>query len=281
MVLQVTSHMTSDLKISWLKSEGRQLGIVASTALIEMMKLLSLLFAPLCLAADWCKWVPLASQRYVPACSGYVPVNSYGFACASWCQWVPGPSWGYTPACASCYQVYSGLYKSAAPPSVKTSQSGCKASCQWLSSPSWNSTSDCAKCEQPLVLESKESSEVETAASPRLKVKMQRPDWCKWVPLGSLQYVGECNSGSAVGAGTAATGGCANWCGWSPMSSWQYIPECGQCASGLPEGTAVAPMAGCDNWCQWVSRPSWQYVGGCAGCEALAANANAQNEIRP
>ena len=197
-----------------------------------------------------------------------------------WCQWVPGPSWGYTPECNSCYQVYSGHYKSMAPPTTvaKTAESGCKASCQWLSRPSWNSTSDCVKCEQPLVLEAKSG---ETAPSPRLKVKMQwqRPDWCKWVPLGSLQYVGDC-TGSATGAtsGTQA-GGCANWCGWSPVSAWQYIPECGQCSSGLPEGTVV-PMAGCENWCQWVSRPSWQNVGGCTGCEALAANSNA-NEIRP
>jgi len=131
------------------------------------------------------------------------------------------------------------------------------------------------KCEEPLALEAK-SGETKPPP-PRLKVKMQRPDWCKWVPLGSLQYVGDC-TGSAIGA--SGTGGCANWCGWSPVSAWQYIPECGQCSSGLPEGTAVAPMTGCENWCQWVSRPSWQNVGGCAGCEALAANSNA-NEIRP
>ena len=46
-----------------------------------------------------------------------------------------------------------------------------------------------------------EAKSGETAPSPRLKVKMQwqRPDWCKWVPLGSLQYVGDC-TGSATGA---------------------------------------------------------------------------------
>ena len=251
-------------------------GIFAETS--DMMKFLSLLLlTPLCLAQpDWCQWVPLASQQYVPECSGYAYPSYSGFSCASWCQWVPGPSWGYTPACRSCYQVYSGHYKSAAPPAVvPKTESGCKASCQWLSRPSWNSTSDCMKCEEPLALEAK-SGETKPP-SPRLKVKMQRPDWCKWVPLGSLQYVGDC-TGSAIGA--SGTGGCANWCGWSPVSAWQYIPECGQCSSGLPEGT-VAPMAGCENWCQWVSRPSWQNVGGCAGCEALATNSNAQNEIRP
>ena len=249
-----------------------------------MKSFLSLLLLPLCLAQpDWCKWVPLASQQYVPACSGYAYPSYYGYSCASWCQWVPGPSWGYTPACTGCYQLYSGHYKSAAPPSTvaKTTESGCKASCQWLSKPSWNSTSDCVKCEQPLVLEAKESEE--TAPSPRLKVKMQwqRPDWCKWVPLGSLQYVGEC-TGSAVGstAGTSGLFGCTYWCGWSPPSAWQYIPECQQCSAGIPDGSTMAPMAGCANWCQWVSRPSWQYVGGCVGCEALAANSNA-NEIRP
>mmetsp|Transcript_29985 Transcript_29985/g.48426 ORF Transcript_29985/g.48426 Transcript_29985/m.48426 type:complete len:244 (+) Transcript_29985:52-783(+) len=243
-----------------------------------MMKFLSLLL-PLCFAQpDWCQWVPLASQQYVPDCSGYVSPTNYGFSCASWCQWVPGPSWGYTPECNSCYQVYSGHYKSMAPPTTvaKTTESGCKASCQWLSKPSWNSTSDCMKCEQPLVLEAKSE---ETAPSPRLKVKMQwqRPDWCKWVPLGSLQYVGDCTGGGVIGAETGSLG-CANWCGWSPVSAWQYIPECGQCSGW--EGTEVAPMTGCENWCQWVSRPSWQNVGGCAGCEALATNSNA-NEIRP
>eukprot|EP00438_Fugacium_kawagutii_P008770 Skav211394 [mRNA] locus=scaffold1467:46509:47255:- [translate_table: standard] len=248
-----------------------------------MMKLLSLLL-PMCLAQpDWCRWVPLASQVYVPACSGYVyPAMSYG--CASWCQWVPGPSWGYTPECRSCYQVYLGHYKSAAPISTlaKASESGCKDSCQWLSRPSWNSTSDCAKCEQPVVLEEK-SLEAEVGPSPKLKVKMLQPDWCKWVPVSSLQYVGECNvAAPAVGVDATQIGGCAGWCGWSPVSSWQYIAECRQCSPGLPEATAAVPMASCVDWCQWVSRPSWQYVGSCAGCEALvqAQNANA-NEIRP
>ena len=128
---------------------------------------------------------------------------------SSWCEWMSNKDRRIAPECADC------VHKSMAPPTTvaKTAESGCKASCQWLSRPSWNSTSDCVKCEQPLVLEAKSG---ETAPSPRLKVKMQwqRPDWCKWVPLGSLQYVGDCT-------------GCANWCGWSPVSAWQYIPECG------------------------------------------------------
>ena len=43
------------------------------------MKFLSLLLLPLCLSQpDWCQWVPLASQQYVPDCSGYVNPASYG-----------------------------------------------------------------------------------------------------------------------------------------------------------------------------------------------------------
>ena len=49
-----------------------------------MMKFLSLLLLPLCLAQpDWCQWVPLASQQYVPDCSGYVNPASYGYSCAT------------------------------------------------------------------------------------------------------------------------------------------------------------------------------------------------------
>eukprot|EP00434_Breviolum_minutum_P018760 symbB.v1.2.016556.t1/scaffold1261.1/size128201/1 len=261
--------------------------VVAKVQSFDMMKLqsiLSLLVVPCIAQPDWCRWVPYASQQYVPDCSGYVyPPQATGLACANWCQWVPGSSWGYVPDCNNCYQVYSGLYKSTPPgPStnlVKTS-SGCEASCQWLSRPSWNSTSKCEQCEQPLVPETMSSTAVQRA-QPRLKVRMQRPDWCKWVPLSSLQYVADCNTGAAAvpaAAVPATNGGCASWCGWSPVSSWQYMSQCQQCSSTLPEGQAVVPTAGCENWCQWVSRPSWQYVGGCVGCEALA---NQQNEIRP
>eukprot|EP00438_Fugacium_kawagutii_P019576 Skav228160 [mRNA] locus=scaffold439:74324:75986:+ [translate_table: standard] len=227
-----------------------------------MMKLLSLLL-PMCLAQpDWCRWVPLASQVYVPECSGYVyPAMSYG--------------------CGG--RGYLGHYKSAPVSTVaKASESGCKASCQWLSRPSWKKTSDCAKCEQPVVLENK-SSESEVVPSPKLKVKTLQPDWCKWVPVSSLQYVGECNvAPTQTQADANQYGGCAGWCGWSPVSSWQYIAECRQCSPGLPEATAAVPMASCVDWGQWGSQPSWQYVGSCAGCEALvqAQNANA-NEIRP
>eukprot|EP00434_Breviolum_minutum_P038309 symbB.v1.2.033976.t4/scaffold4304.1/size41633/1 len=268
-----------------LSSRALQI-VVAKVQSFDMMKLqsiLSLLVVPCIAQPDWCRWVPYASQQYVPDCSGYVyPPQANGLACASWCQWVPGSSWGYVPDCNNCYQVYSGLYKStpSAPPTnlVKTS-SGCEASCQWLSRPSWNSTSECQQCEQPLVPETMPSAV--QRAQPRLKVRMQRPDWCKWVPLSSLQYVADCNTGAAAvpaAAVPATNGGCASWCGWSPVSSWQYMSECQQCSSTLPEGQAVVPTAGCEHWCQWVSRPSWQYVGGCVGCEALA---NQQNEIRP
>eukprot|EP00438_Fugacium_kawagutii_P019578 Skav228162 [mRNA] locus=scaffold439:196253:196996:+ [translate_table: standard] len=247
-----------------------------------MMKLMFALL-PTCLAwADWCKWVPWGSQVYVPECNGYNYAGRSAYGCASWCMWVPGGSWGYVPECSACYTVYSRNYKSAAPIIPQTEQSGCKASCQWLSRVSWNSTSDCEQCEQPMVL----TKQTETARSPKLKVKTGQPDWCKWVPVGSWQYVGECNTApTQTQADTNQYGGCAGWCGWSPVSAWQYIAECQQCSPDVQAtGAAVVPTANCDSWCQWVSRPSWQYVGACTGCEALvqAQYANTNNkEIHP
>ena len=243
-----------------------------------MMKVMSLMLLPVSLAVpDWCRWVPLASQQYVPQCNGYVYPYNYGFACASWCQWVPAPSWGYTPACSNCYDFYSRQYKSAAPATAllaKSGQLGCKASCQWLSRPAWNSTSDCENCEQPL-------STAVPASTPSLKLKRLRPDWCKWVPLASLQYVAECNGASGV-ASVSPSGACASWCGWSPVSSWQYIPECQACSPELPT-TSVTPYLGCESWCQWVSRPAWIYTPNCAGCEPLAQKEAeaAKNEVLP
>mmetsp|Transcript_109553 Transcript_109553/g.153345 ORF Transcript_109553/g.153345 Transcript_109553/m.153345 type:complete len:249 (+) Transcript_109553:74-820(+) len=248
--------------------------------MMKLQSILSLLVVPCLAQPDWCRYVPVASQQYVPECAGYQYPGTVVNACASWCQWVPASSWGYVADCNGCYQVYSSFYKStpsAHPTKLLKTSSGCEASCQWLSRPSWNRTSECQQCEQPLVPETMSSTAVRSA-QPRLKVRMQRPDWCKWVPLSSLQYVADCNTGAAPVPATY--GGCANWCGWSPVTSWQYIPECQQCSSTLPEGQAVVPTptASCEHWCQWVSRPSWQYVGGCVGCEALA---NQQNEIRP
>ncbi|CAJ1353397.1 unnamed protein product [Effrenium voratum] len=101
------------------------------------------------------------------------------------------------------------------------------------------------------------------------------PDWCKWVPPASLQYVGEC-SGAAPAPQQGGFGygdgpdGCVNWCVWVPGKDWHQTNECKRCAEYYP----VEPMgahAGCEGWCQWVSQPSWHYMDNCRGCNANQA----------
>lgn len=214
--------------------------------------------------SDWCRWVPLASQQYVPACSGYAYPGPYAnFGCATWCQWVPGPSWGYTSGCGGCYGLYSTHYQEVTVPATAL-QSGCVEGCQWVSRPSWVNASDCAKCEQQMVLDS--GSKAKTG----LKVKAfpAQPDWCRWVPLSSLQYVGECMG--AVGPIGQSQISCANWCTWVPSSSWQYTPECSRC-TGQGEWTSGA-QTGCVGWCQWVPRPSWQHTPDCFQCDVQSTD---------
>ncbi|CAK9037750.1 unnamed protein product [Durusdinium trenchii] len=240
--------------------------------------------------ADWCRWVPLASQQYVPQCSGYVyPFGTYGHpVCASWCQWVPGPSWVYTPECRGCYSFVTTSQKSA---SVSLVQRACKKSCQWLSRPAWEGTHDCKTCEQPLEQFVIPVVFTEKLSEPglKVKVKVQLPDWCQWVPLSSLQYVAECGS-SARPAGAAGpadpadpaapsvTERCASWCSWTSASSWPDTPECKHCTPDtLPNVTYST--TGCVEWCQWVSRPAWHRTPDCAGCESPAPNI--QNITQP
>ena len=256
---------------------------------IAMTKLLAALLFGLTVAQpDWCRWVPLASQQYVPSCSGYVYPAGYGYPfCASWCRWVPGPSWGYTPECLGCYGYFTKNYQSAAQP-VSPVESGCKTSCQWLSRPKWKSTPDCESCEQAMQHKvSNTVTEVSSSKSTGLKVRMQAlaPDWCKWVPPGSLQYVAACNGVNGAGrTPTEATQeGCATWCVYEDVSSWQYTPECSSCNLDNMTNSTLSFNAGCKNWCQHVSRPAWQDMPDCADCEALAqaAQATKGTEILP
>ena len=97
------------------------------------------------------------------------------------------------------------------------------------------------------------------------------PDWCKWVPDGSLQYVGEC-------AGYSHSNqmlGCVSWCEWVPAPSWQATPQCGKCAELYPNHVLNSTFSSdtCANWCQHVSRPAWQYAPDCVSCEQELANA--------
>ena len=104
------------------------------------------------------------------------------------------------------------------------------------------------------------------------------PDWCKWVPSASLQYVGECSGAAPApqqgfGYGDGPDG-CVNWCVWVPGKDWHQTNECQRCAEYYP----VEPMgahAGCEGWCQWVSQPSWQYMDNCRGCRANQASVKA------
>jgi len=246
--------------------------------------LTAVLLVPASAWADWCRWVPFSSQQYVPACRGYVYPGAYGgFGCANWCQWVPGPSWGYTSGCAGCYGLYSKHYKSVM---LLAKQTGCETGCQWVSRPTWSNTSDCNQCEQPMVLDSKTKS-----AKTGLKVKMldTRPDWCKWVPLSSQQYVGECNgavpspssptsptapaapaapSAPSAPASIGQPHSCANWCTWVPATSWQYTSECSRCGGDGPVPNAT--QGACMSFCQWVPRPSWETVPDCSQCAGPA-----------
>ena len=137
-----------------------------------------------------------------------------------------------------------------------------------------------------------------------LKVKMldTRPDWCKWVPLSSQQYVGECNgavpspssptSPAAPAAPSAPSApasigqphSCANWCTWVPATSWQYTSECSRCGGDGPVPNAT--QGACMSFCQWVPRPSWETVPDCSQCAGPAganqtANVPNSTEILP
>ena len=270
-------------------------GVVASFVDLGMMLsaiLTAVLLVPASAWADWCRWVPFSSQQYVPACRGYVYPGAYGgFGCANWCQWVPGPSWGYTSGCAGCYGLYSKHYKSVM---LLAKQTGCETGCQWVSRPTWSNTSDCNQCEQPMVLDSKTKS-----GKTGLKVKMldTRPDWCKWVPLSSLQYVGDCNgavpSPSAPSAPSAPSSpssigephSCASWCTWVPATSWQYTSACSRCGGHGPV-VPNATQGACMSFCQWVPMPSWESTPDCSQCAGPAganqtANAPNSTEILP
>ena len=256
---------------------------------MKSVKVLALLLTPVMAQPDWCRWVPLASQQYVPECSGYSYPGYANFGCANWCQWVPGPSWGYTSGCAGCYGLYSTHYQSVTVPATAL-QNGCQAGCEWVSRPAWANASDCSQCEKPMVLDSKPDKTGQRGQTGQtgLKVKaLSQPNWCQWVPLSSLQYVGECNG--SVGSAGQSQKSCANWCGWLPSSSWQYTPECNLCTGQGPVMTSA--KTGCLNWCQWVPRPSWQHTPDCSQCgvqptpldsnQTAGANSNISSENLP
>lgn len=201
-------------------------------------------------APDWCRWVPMKSQEGVPGCGGYVYPGSFtGYGCANWCHWVPDASWGNTYGCNECAGLYSGHTKSA-------DKSGCQKGCQWVSRPCWRNTSDCNQCEQPM----NSTKSMKTG----LKVRMQaarEPDWCKWVPSSSLQYVDECKGLRP------SNPSCSTWCEWVPSTAWKSTEECMSCPGHGPNVTTGSP--GCSHWCNWVPHLSWPETRDCFGCKMI------------
>ena len=104
-----------------------------------------------------------------------------------------------------------------------------------------------------------------------LQTTSANPDWCKWVPDGSLQYVGECSGYSQ----SNQVQGCVSWCEWVPASSWQDTPQCQRCQELYPNQVLNSTFSSdtCANWCQHVARPAWQYAPDCASCEQELSNA--------
>eukprot|EP00438_Fugacium_kawagutii_P031848 Skav220909 [mRNA] locus=scaffold1585:56957:59317:- [translate_table: standard] len=238
---------------------------------------------------DWCDWVPLSSQQHVSECDGYTYPSMNRSSCANWCQWIAGPSWGSTSDCMECYSFYSEHYekqkhrsKEAQIAATALQKKACPPYCRWLTRSLWGRYPSCASCEDsvPLIIiplafqgfQGFQGSEKQNSSGLKLKkLHEQRPDWCKWVPISSLQHVGECTTETD----TTVEGGCKVWCNWSPFRTWQYLPECRQCNKTLPEaetrlvklGNVQAPGNGCEDWCRWVSRPAWLESPDCSSCD--------------
>ena len=235
-----------------------------------MMSRALLLLLPLVRAApDWCRWVPYSSLQYVPACSGYAPGAEPGAAvgCASSCEWVPQGAWASTPQCQKCQELYG------------TQGSGfqgdlCEHWCQWVSRPAWMYTSGCQTCEQELQPKAKAA-----AAENESKTKSASgvPDWCRWVPYGSQQYVGACSGNWDHGGYEGAY--CAGWCVWVPSPSWVNTPDCRRCSTSFLQTSEG--VTGCADWCEWVSRPAWKKTSECSLCDADLGTKEGSQPILP
>ena len=208
-------------------------------------------------APDWCRWVPYSSLQYVPACSGYsqpAPDPGAAVGCVSSCEWVPQGSWATTAGCQKCEELYGNPQA----PGFQGDQ--CEHWCQWVSRPAWMYTSGCQTCAQQPTQARSFAANMAKMDESKTKSANGAPDWCRWVPYGSLQYVAACNANW----GSAYQGSyCASWCIWVPSPSWIYTPDCRQCSPAYFSG---ATATGCSDWCQWVSRPAWQNTPECMRC---------------
>ena len=230
---------------------------------------------------DWCKWVPYSSLQYVADCAGYSG-HSSGPAqtCASWCEWVPSPSWSTTTQCSKCSELFP------TPSANDFAHDDCASWCQYVSRPAWQYAPDCQTCEQEIanaaakpaaatVAKSKAGDENAKPEGADVKAAVGIPDWCKWVPYSSLQYVADCAGYSGHSSGPAQT--CASWCEWVPSPSWSTTTQCSKCSELFPTPSANDfAHDDCASWCQYVSRPAWQYAPDCQTCEQEIANAAAK-----
>eukprot|EP00490_Sorites_sp_Unknown_P009609 CAMPEP_0114697078 /NCGR_PEP_ID=MMETSP0191-20121206/73369_1 /TAXON_ID=126664 /ORGANISM="Sorites sp." /LENGTH=251 /DNA_ID=CAMNT_0001995703 /DNA_START=56 /DNA_END=812 /DNA_ORIENTATION=- len=144
-------------------------------------------------APDWCKWVPDGSLQYVNECNGYSHASqTLTQGCVSWCEWVPAASWQVTPQCRGC----QSLYPNHAMANSSFANDTCANWCQHVSRPAWQYTPECTTCDQDLSnAKTAKTPEVAAPASFVATKSAGGPDWCKWIPYGSLQYVPACSGG--------------------------------------------------------------------------------------
>lgn len=167
-----------------------------------------------------------------------------------------------------CYNFYSEHYKKQSTQrtaqathstALQTQQQGCHPSCRWLSRPTWSRNPSCKGCggssSVPMIIIPMAFHQIAPTAPTAETVQKPKPDWCTWVPIGSLPDVAEsCASkiDSEMGSG------CKAFCTWKTAPN----SECRQCSS-----KTVSPITNCEDWCQWVSRAAWQDTSGCSKCD--------------
>jgi len=231
--------------------------------------------------ADWCQWVPTASQQYVAACEtcqGQTkPVAAYGGLCASWCEWVPVPAQQYPADCTGCSQ--GSASQGAA--NLIASKIECSSFCRWVPTASWQYVSDCEFCRAP-------AERAAVAAGDRCA------SWCKWVPIPAQQYPADCTrcttdanrslvvdfeklleaKANVSDASGRNLHGCASFCQWVPTASQQYVAACETCQGQTKPVAAYGGL--CASWCEWVPVPAQQYPADCTGCSQASASIASQ-----
>ena len=198
--------------------------------------------------ASWCQWVPQLAWADPPDCRacGTVESSSDSSDTASvptvpiWCSWVPPLALKYVDACTGS--------NGALPAQAE----GCTYWCVWVSGPAWHHVHECHGC-----------SSVENATNATDNSSLEEADVVKPADLSGIGFVG---SGLKVKTSLKAIG--PDWCRWVPAGSLQYVPDCTgyDGGYGYGVGSPSAARGQCESWCQWVPQPAWQYPPGCRGC---------------